>query len=160
MTKLTISQELRAIDMRDLMWYKSLTTEEHDKFIKTMWVFQRWISSVQSNVTELEHHYLTMVNECVNVRFSDLKNHPELQYRLLMVIGVGSAQSHKWIPALRKLKVDVGVNPKLFELYLKDNQNLNDQEVNLALSLASKDDIIELLTAHGIPANQIKSYLK
>jgi len=159
-TKLTIKQELAAIDKRDYSWYNSLSADERKKFDKGMFVIMRWMSSVRSNVDEINEHYLVMTNELVNRHFGSIKRHPEFQHRLLQIVGIGATQQHQWINAMRHYKTGKNVNSKLFALYKKSNPAMNADEVNMVIQQSSAEEIVEYLEAHGIEKKRIKEYTK
>ena len=53
----------------------------------------RYTSSAgDKNFTE---HYLEWTNEVVNVHFNKLRQHPELQFKLLQLVGLGKATLQK-----------------------------------------------------------------
>lgn len=153
----TIKQEMAAIDRRQFKWYDSLSEEEQKKL--SMWVLMRYCSATDSKVEEINLHYLTLTNELVNVHFNTLRHHPELQFRLMQVIGVGTSQFHPWI-APGKRKKDTSANPKLFGLIEKQCPHYSDDEVELLISMMDKDDIKQLLQDYGIPDKKHKEYLK
>ena len=84
--KLTIKNEMSAIDTKNRTWYNSPTDDEKKKV--GIWVLMRYCSSVKNNVTDIEEHYLEFTNEIVNVHFNTLR-HPELQFKLMQAIGIG-----------------------------------------------------------------------
>jgi hypothetical protein len=160
MTKLTIEQELGAIDKRDYKWYSSLTDDERAKFNKGMFVIMRWCSAVSTSNRDISDHYLVMTNELVNRHFNVVRNNPELQHRLLQIVGIGAAQRHQWIRPLNGTKLHKGVNPKLFKLYREHNASLSDDEICIVLSNSTKEEKVEFLESHGFAAKQCKAYLK
>ena len=63
--KLTIKNEMSAIDTKNRTWYNSPTDDEKKKV--GIWVLMRYCSSVKNNVKDIEEHYLEFTNEIVNV---------------------------------------------------------------------------------------------
>lgn len=153
----TIKEEMAAIDRRQFSWYANLTEEERKGL--SMWVLMRYCSSTGSKVDEINHHYLTMTNELVNVHFNDLRHHPELQLRLMQCVGIGSNQFHPWIKPGKRKKSAKG-NAKLNEFYLSLYPHLKDDEVDIALNNMSDDEIKAMLEDAGVPKNKVKDYLK
>jgi len=153
----TIKEEMAAIDLRKFGWYNSLS--EDDRKGLSMWVLMRYCSSTSNKIEEINHHYLTMTNELVNVNFNDLRNHPELQLRLMQCVGIGSNQFHPWIKPGKRKKSSKG-NSKLNEFYMSLYPHLKDDEVALALDNMSDDEIEAMLEEAGIPKNKIKDYFK
>jgi hypothetical protein len=154
----TIKEEMSALDKRNFNWYSSLSDEDQKKL--SMWVMMRYASSTTSNITEINEHYLTIVNASVNVNFNDLRHHPELQWRLMQLAGVGTAQFHSWIPAMKQKKDTLAANNKLIAFYQDMNPYLNDTELSIMIGQLSKEDIKAELTAHGIVPKKIKEMMK
>lgn len=153
----TIKEEMAAIDQRRFQWYGNLSEEDQKSL--SMWVLMRYCSSTGSKIDEINYHYLTMTNELVNAHFNDLRNHPELQFRLMQCVGIGSNQFHPWIKPGKRKKSAKG-NAKLTEFYLNLNPHLKDDEVAMALDIMSDDEIEQMLTDAGIEKKKIKDYLK
>ena len=93
MSKLNIKEEMRAIDAKDRRWYDSLTEEEKGKL--GMWLLMRYTSSAGEKM--FQEHYLEWTNEVVNVHFNKLRKHPQLQWQLLQLVGLGKPTYHPWI---------------------------------------------------------------
>ena len=74
MSKLSIKEEMRAIDCRVKGWWESLTEEEVKKI--SPFVLMRWTSAVQSSNSDIEFHYIALVNELHP--FSPIKSIPFL----------------------------------------------------------------------------------
>ena len=150
--KLTIKEEMRAIDQRDVGWWDTLTEEEKKKI--SPWVLMRYTSACDTNHDEIRDHYLTMTNELVNVHFNTLRHHPQLQHRLLQIVGIGKSQYHPWIaPGKRKKKNRVA--EWLLELY----PHLNDDELDIMLT-TDKKQLKALAEQAGLTDKQIKEIFK
>ena len=116
MSKLDIKSEMKAIDTKDRSWYNSLTEEEKSKL--SLWPLMRYTSSAgDKNFTE---HYLEWTNEVVNVHFNKLRQHPELQFKLLQLVGLGKATFHPWIAPGKR-----GKKNKIQEWVVKNYSHLN-----------------------------------
>jgi hypothetical protein len=153
----TIKQEMSALDRRDYAWYQGLTATEKKSL--SMWVLMRYASSVESNVWDINAHYLTMMNDVVNVHYNTLRKHPELQWRLMQVCALGTPQSHSWIKPGKQIG-QFKSNAKMAEFYLALYPHLSDDEVDLALSMMSDEDKKQMLLEAGIENKKIKDYLK
>ena len=141
---------LKAIDNNDFDFYSRLDAEHKKVF--SAWITMRCTSSASGVAA---YHYLLMVNDIVNVDFSLLKGHPELQWKLLAVCGQGSQTYHPWLaPAKGKTK------SKLHKFLLSMHPNLNEEELNLLLAMNDKDDITELAQMNGYSDKEIKELLK
>ena len=89
MSSVPLKDVCLAIDKRNKKFYNSLDDEQQKKF--STWLYMRYASSVDSPI--FRDHYLQMVNDLVNVNFSDLKNHIELQWLLMSLCGIGKNNS-------------------------------------------------------------------
>ena len=112
MNKLSIKEEMRAIDQRDRGWWDSLTEEEQKKV--GIFVLMRYTSAVQTKNPDIEYHYLALTNELVNKHYNILRRDPQLQHKLLQCVGLGSTQFHPWIPPSKQRKSKAGKLVKLF----------------------------------------------
>lgn len=101
--KLDIFRLLEAADHRDRQFYAGLTDEERQSFNPL--VAMRWLSAVRDhNYTQ---QYVVLTNDCVNVDFWALRNHPELQWLLMTCVGNDRKNRHDWIPMVGKIKGSV-----------------------------------------------------
>lgn len=153
----TIKEEMAAIDRRKFSWYDSLTEEERKGL--SMWVLMRYCSSTGSRVADINNHYLTMTNDLVNVNFNDLRNHPELQLRLMQCVGIGTDQFHPWIKPGKRKRSSNG-NAKLEEFVLGLYPHLKDDELGILIDRMGEDEIVAMLEDAGIEKKKIKDYLK
>lgn len=151
MSKLNIKEEMRAIDAKDRGWYDSLTEEEKGKL--GIWLLMRYTSNAgDKNFTE---HYLEWTNEVVNVHFNKLRKHPQLQFQLLQLVGLGKPTFHPWIQPGK-----AGKKTKLKKWVEEQYPHLNEDEVSIFVSLRNKEDFIELLEEYGLDKKTIKDILK
>lgn len=150
---------MRAVDKREMDWWDTLSEEEQIKLGKTMFVFMRYVSSVSSNVVEINEHYLLQANDKGNVYFNLVRHHPQLQHRLLQAAGIGTNQNHQWIkPPKQKKKKKT--NSKLFNFYLEMYPHFNDDEIAFVIANTSKEEITTMLEDAGIEKKKIKEYFK
>lgn len=150
--KLTIKEEMRAIDQRDVGWWDTLTEEEQKKI--SPWVLMRYTSACDTNHDEIRDHYLTMTNELVNVQFNTLRHHPQLQHRLLQIVGIGKSQYHPWIAPGKRQKKN-----KVAEWLLTLYPHLNDDELDIMLQ-SDKKELKALAERAGLTDKQIKEIFK
>ena len=151
--KLTIKEEMRAIDTKDRAWYDSLTDDEKKKV--GLWVLMRYTSSTKHDIKDIEEHYLLYTNELVNVHFNTLRHHPQLQFQLLQALGLGKQMYHPWIAPGKK-----GTETKLFKFLKQHYDNYNDDELEMYISHHDKDELQELLQDFGLEKKEIKALLK
>ena len=150
MSKLNIKEEMRSIDQKDRAWYDSLTDDEKKKL--GLWLLMRYTSNAGGKHAE---HYLEWTNEAVNVHFNTIRKHPQLQYQLLQLVGIGSTVFHPWIAPGKR-----GKKNKIQEWVIKNYSHLNDDEVDIFISTRTKDDFIELFEEYGMTKKEIKELLK
>jgi len=153
----TIKEEMSALDRRNFDWYSNLSEEDQKSL--SMYVLMRYAASTNSKVVEINEHYLTMVNELVNVNFNDLRKHPELQWRLMQCAAIGTSQFHQWIKPMKKKK-EGSKNPKLFDFYERQFPHFSDDEIEYLINSQSKTEIKEVLVEHGLSDKDIKAILK
>ena len=151
MNKLNIKEEMRAIDAKDRRWYDSLTEEEKSKL--GMWLLMRYTSSAGEKM--FQEHYLEWTNEVVNVHFNKLRKHPQLQWQLLQLVGLGKPTYHPWIAPGQ-----AGKKNKLQKWVEENYPHLNDDEVDIFIAVRSKEDFIDLFEEYGLDKKQIKDILK
>ena len=151
MSKLNIKEEMRAIDAKDRRWYDSLTEEEKGKL--GMWLLMRYTSSAGEKM--FQEHYLEWTNEVVNVHFNKIRKHPQLQWQLLQLVGLGKPTYHPWIAPGK-----AGKKNKLQKWVEENYPHLNDDEVDIFIGVRSKEDFVELFEEYGLDKKQIKDILK
>tara|TARA_B100000900_G_scaffold402256_1_gene407927 strand:+ start:341 stop:802 length:462 start_codon:yes stop_codon:yes gene_type:complete len=150
--KLSIKEEMRAIDQRDVGWWDSLTEEEQKKV--GIWILMRYTSACDSNHDQIRDHYLTMTNDLVNVQFNTLRHHPQLQHRLLQIVGIGKSQYHPWIPPGKRQKKN-----KVADWLIKLYPSINDDELDILLQ-STKAELKRLAEQTGMTDKDIKALFK
>jgi len=153
--KLTIKEEMRAIDQRDRGWWNSLTEEEQKKL--GIFVLMRYTSAVQTKNSAVEYHYLALTNELVNKHYNILRKDPELQFKLLQCVGLGTTQFHPWIPPSKQKKGKAG---KLLKWLQEIYTTYNDDEIELLVSTNTEQDFKDLAEELGMDKKQIKELFK
>ncbi len=146
---LTLDMELPAMDFCNKDFYKNLSVE-HKKEI-SIWVLMRYMSSSQNH----SEHHLLMVNDLVNSNFNSLSKHPELQWKLLTLCGTNRKQYHPWIPPGRGAKKNK-LEQALVDLY----PLLKDDEIELLLTMNTKDDLVHFFKENGYDDKTIKELFK
>jgi hypothetical protein len=152
--KLDIKEELKAIDQRDTSWWDSLTEEEQSKV--SIFVLMRYTSSVDNKNTEIVSHYLTMTNEFVNVHYNELRKDPQLQHKLLQLVGIGINQFHPWIAPSKKRKTNNKIIKWLSTLY----PQYSDDELDLLVQTNDKKDLLDLAESSGLSQKEITELFK
>lgn len=93
---LPLKPTLAAADTNQFDYLSAQSAEQQKAF--SAWMMMRYLSSS----TTAPEHYLLMVNSLVNTDFSVLRNHPDLQWKLLCVCGTGHVVHHPWIAPGRR----------------------------------------------------------
>ena len=151
MSKLNIKEEMRAIDAKDRAWWDSLTEEEKKKI--GIWLLMRYTSNAGDK--QFTEHYLDWTNEVVNVHFNKLRKHPQLQFQLMQLVGLGKSTFHPWIPPGKGIKKN-----KIQNWVIENYNHLNDDEVEIFISTKTKEEFIELFEEYGMTKKQIKELTK
>ena len=84
-----------------------------------------------------------------------MRNDPELQFKLLQLVGLGKSTYHPWIAPGKR-----GKKNKIQEWVIKNYSHLNDDEVDIFISSRTKDDFISLFEEYGMTKKEIKELLK
>lgn len=143
--KIKLGSLLTALDYGDADFYSKLDKDQKVEF--SPWMAMRWSSSSVSN----PEYCLVMTNELVNVHFSNLNKHPELQWKLLSLCAPGTKQQRKWQPPGKKLKKSK-IQAFLAELY--PHMKLADLE--LLEQLNTKKDLKVLAEDYGYTKEEVK----
>lgn len=141
---------LTAIDTNDKMFYRNLTPEQKKEF--SPWLAMRYASSCKGNAAE---YSLLFTNEIVNKNFSDLYHHPELQWMLLSLCGIGKRQQHEFIRPGKKGKKNK-VQTFLSKIYPK----LKLDELELLEHMNTPAELKSLARDHGYQESDIKDIFK
>lgn len=150
-SSIPIRDMMSAIDRCDFEFYSRLSKQQKKDF--SPWMAMRYTSSARGIDA---YHYLLMVNDIVNVDFNTLKNHPELQWKLLATCGIGRNAYHPWIPPGKGKKKTTKVGKFLHDAY----PTLNRKEVDLLEELNTKEELKELAKDHGLADKDIKDLFK
>ncbi len=150
---LTIKTEMQAIDTKNRTWYNSLTDEEKKSL--NIWVLTRYLSSVKHSIKDFETHYIEWTNELINTHSNILRTHPELQFKLMQVVGLGKAQFHPWLAPGKR-----GKDNKVLKWVKEHNLEWNDDECDLYISLTPKEEIQDLMLQHGMELKEVKKLFK
>ena len=123
---------MAAVDRKDYNYYTNLSDEQRKSM--NLWMTQRYASSVQG---KFAGHYLVMINEFMNTNWSDISKHPELQWKLMCLAGVGKSQFHPFVKVPKaKRKKD-----KVEELIREIFPLAKNDEIELLLSINTKEEL-------------------
>ena len=150
--KLDLFKEvLPNIDLRNKEYYSQLSDDQKKEI--SPYVLMRFVSSVKQQ--SLVDHHLIMVNEIVNREFSSLSKHPELQWKLLCLCGIGTKQFHPWIaPGKKQTK------SKLQQALSELKPHYKRDEIELLEQVMTKEDKVELFQSAGYTDKEIKELCK
>lgn len=148
MEKLDIKHVLAAIDNRDFSWMDTLSQDEKKKL--SIWQVMRFVSSCDAYNDDIKFHYLQMTNDIVNTHFNSLRLHPELQFRLLQICGIGSKQYHSWIAPGKKDK-----NDKVRNWLENQYPEYNEDEITLMLKNNSVAELKSFAMEKGLQDKEI-----
>jgi hypothetical protein len=173
---LAIEDVLKALDLGDKQFFKNLP-EESKKKIAIHEVLLRWMSSVGSSTinfeearqqgrkkgdgkgpwpsftsdsTYTETYLLTTnaINEMLG--YHDLYKHPELEWLLLSLVGIGATQEHQWISNSPK-----SVTPKIDAMLYGKYPLANEHEITVLKQLGGKDMVVQLAHDFGMTDKEI-----
>lgn len=149
--KLDLNKTLNAIEYRKKDYYMSLSDEERKAYAP--YILVRYLSNMKGN-GDLHEHYLEYTNELVNKNFWELSKYPELQHKLLCVIGLGMKTYHPWI-ALPKAQ-----NKGPAETFLREiNPGINKDELKLLFRCYEVEDFKNLCFDYALPDKEVKKLL-
>lgn len=141
MTKLDIFDVMAAIDTKNYTFFEELPKEHQDDF--SPFVALRWTSTVERS--EYAPDLLVLSNLVANVRLADIRDHPELQFKLLVASGAGQRMRHGWIkPAGSGKKISK------FRRFLEERYpEANGMELDLIETSFSEETLREFLRRDG-----------
>lgn len=146
---LPIATVLSALDKGDKDFYERLSDDE--KKGVSIWLLMRWMSSTKSS----KEHYLMMTNDIVNYDFNNISKHPELQWKLLSLCGIGKIQYHEWIAPPKGFKKN-----KVEELLSMYFPLLKEDELELLLNIHTEEELVEFLKDNGYDDKSINEIFK
>lgn len=138
-----------AMDRGNKNYYSNLTPEQQKAF--SPWLAMRFLSSAEGRFAD---HYLLMTNDLVNHEFTCLTKHPELQWKLMTLCGVGSTVFHPWIPPAKK-KGKNKIQDAISKLY----PCMKADELELMEKLHTPAEIKTLFKDSGYTDKEIKELL-
>lgn len=146
--KLDLTRVLSNIDIGNLKFYETLSTEEQKSYIPL--VLMRYMSSLTDQNPNSIYAVLA-TNDLVNLGFWQLTKHPELQHMLLCLAGVGSKQYHSWISVKNSKN-----NNKLYDWVIQNYPHFNHDEVKIWLSQFDDKTFKNFLIYSGISDSEVK----
>ena len=145
--KLDIFDTMAAIDKRD----KGFLDRQSADIAKTFAppVALRWASAVQGPQAAA---YLILTNEFANQNFHDLREYPDLQYRLLTLAGCGRPQRHQWIPVAKQGRSATALQEFVGRFY----PLASTREIDLLIDLFTEETFDEFVNECGCAPEEAK----
>lgn len=147
--KLDIFSTLYAIDNNQLTYLDSLTEEERKGFVPV--VVMRWASAIEDKRKSAIN--VMLINEFVNKHFWALYKHPELQFKLMAMVGIGKTQRHQWIAGKAEK-----ANELLIQWMLSHHVLVSEKEIAMKIAKMTIEDIEKYIDAYAV-SNDFKTEL-
>ena len=139
---------LPAINRGDRNFYNKLPPEMKKSSHVNFWMIHRWATCTQKN----KEHYLMFINELCNDHYSDISDHPELQWLLLSVIGMGHEKYFgQWVGTPNSRTKESTIDKFLLDVY----PTISDEELTLLKEMNTKNDLQDLAQKLGYNDKQI-----
>lgn len=141
---LNITNEMRALDLKQRDWYDGLTPEQQRKF--SPYLMLRWGSSVQGS-DELLEYYIRSTNQRLNRHFFSVNasRHKKLLWLMATAISPDlGVHRHPWL-AHKRAERDTAKTKIIREYW----PHLRDDEVELMAQLNTPADLKAYIKAHG-----------
>jgi hypothetical protein len=149
--KLDIFDEMRNADLKNLRFLEEQTPELQKTFSPL--VAMRWFSAVPDN-SPMRDYSLILTNEILNLNFWSLKDHPELQWKLMAACGSGKVLRHQWIPMSKRKQIS-----KVQQFMLQWYPSANNDELNLLTQSMTRDDFENFVKSTGATDSELEDIL-
>jgi hypothetical protein len=149
--KLDIFDELRHADMGNKDFYAGLTPDLKKQFSPL--VAMRWFSAAQ-DTSVYKEYVLCLVNEMLNVDFWSIREHPELQWKIMSLCGPGKSIRRQWINMPKRRKIS-----KVGEFMLQWFPSANDQELDILTGKITREDFEQFVKSTGCTEEEYKEVL-
>lgn len=142
---LNITNEMRAMDLKQRDWYDGLEPEQQKKFSPYLMI--RWGSTVQGGA-EIQEYYLRATNQRLNKHFFSVSAARHKKLLWLMATAVSpdiGVQRHTWLAHKRR-----DSNNRSHKLLRQLFPDLRDDEIQVLATVNSDKDIREYARRHDI----------
>lgn len=140
---------LPAIDARDMSFWDKMTDEQKKEF--SPWLVQRWVSCVEGP-GNLQEYFIQAINERANISMNDLKQHSELQWKLLASCGIKKrTYKRNWIGASKGVKKD-RISAFIADLY----PSAGKQEIELMRMINDEEELKQIAEQMNFTKAEIK----
>lgn len=125
-----------AVDMGIKELWDAATDDGKKEIKGDLWNLNRYISSVKTNKTELQEHFVLLVNERYNKNWNEISKHPQLQWQTLCTCSHDSKKTffHEWIPLKKSTN-------KKEELILQLFPNMKRSDAETLSNITTNDEI-------------------
>jgi hypothetical protein len=148
---LDIFDEMKNADLKNLDYLNQQTPEMASTFSPL--VAMRWFSTVADSSPMRDYH-LILTNEIMNLNFWNLKDYPDLQWKLMAACGSGKVQRHQWLAMSQRKKIS-----KLQQFFLQWYPSANDDELNMIINSMNRDDFENFVKSTGATDDELKTTL-
>lgn len=149
--KLDIFDELRHADLKNKDFFASLEPKVQKLFSPI--VAMRWFSIVPDN-SQFKEYAIIMTNEVLNIDFWSLKDHPELQWKLMAICGTGKVLRHQWIAMPKRKKLS-----KIKAFMLLWYPDANDLELDILTNSMDRDEFESFVKSTGATDAELRDIL-
>lgn len=146
---LNIFNELKQMDLKNANFFESLTDEQKKQL--QPYSLMRWASGCEG---QYKYYVLQMINTLVNKDYGLIKTEDkELLWKLLSACGTGTLNKYSWIKPVGKKQTNT---PKIDELILQENIDVNDKELNLIKKFLTEESLEKYCKYQGYTDKEIK----
>lgn len=151
---MTFTDILTRLDYNDLNLYGRLSTKDLAEFSSAIpWLFPQYISS---SPDAREHRVLIeMFNDVCNPGWNSLKEHPELQLKLLSLVGLGRKTQHTLYKPRKARKAS-----NLVAFLRNAYPDIRSHEIDLFCRDTDVDTLVDMLYDWGVPVEDHSVIIK
>ena len=157
--KVELKEKIAAVDQNIREMWDAMDPEQQKSLKSEFFILNRYVSSVKTNKTEIQQHFVLTVNEYFNKHWNLLQKHPKLMWLLLCMCSYdGKTQFyHEWIGNKKKPGSSSSKKVKfLLDLYPSKKQ----ADCELLADLMTDKEFKELALMHGMDESEIKKISK
>lgn len=153
MEKIELKELLALIDTKSNSAWNEFNDDQKKYIKQQFYILNRFISSVKSNDSDLQEHFVEMVNECYNKHWNTLQSHPALLWRLLCISSTDSRNIHyhEWI-GFKKVKTN-----KALKFLESIYPTMKQDELELLSTITPESELKQLAKDYGYDNKQIKT---
>lgn len=150
--KLDIFLAMKNADLKNMGFLEEQSQALQDSFSPL--IAMRWFSSISDSNAGMRDYHLILTNEVVNMNFWVLREHKELQWKLMAACGTGKVQRHQWINMSKRKTIS-----KVNQYMLKWYPWANEDELKIITNDMNRDDFENFVKSTGAPNDELKDAL-